>query len=539
MFFEMVSIGIVFPVVQTILSSELITESKLFKFLNLFVKINNRNDFISILSILTIFIFFLKMVVLSFISYKQSSFIFYTQAKLSKKLFNSYLNRPYSFFISNNTSSLTKNTITVVSQVTQSLISSMVLISEVFAVIGIFIFLIYIEPIGTILVSAILILFSYIFQFFTKKKIKYYGKSFQVNEGMRILHLQQGLSAIKEIKVSNKEVFFVDAFDKYNMLSAKAAKYQQTVQSLPRYFLETIAVSSLFVLILILSHYNYTADKIVPIITIFGLSSFRLLPSFSRILNAVQSINYSKSSFEIIESNIFNTNLKLSNSENSRISLFKCIEIKNLSFSYESSSDYIFKDFSLKIPFGKSVVFVGKTGSGKSTLLDLLLGLLEPQKGEILIDNLSIKNRLYEWRNSIGFIPQNIYLFDDSILANIAFGIPKDEIIMDNVYNAIKLAQIDSFVNSLPEGLETNVGERGVKLSGGQKQRIGIARALYNNPSVLLMDEATSALDDETEKELISAINLLKGKITLIMVAHRKSIIDNCEIIIDISKLTK
>lgn len=534
MFLEMLSFGIVFPVIQSVIISD-IKENTLYKYFHKYFEIESRDNFIVTLTTFTIVIFLVKMFVLSFISFKQSKFIFFTQAELSRKLFHAYLNKPYQFFIDNNTSTITKNTITVVSQVTQSLISSMVLISELFAMLGIFVFLIYIEPKGTILVCITLGLFSFMFQFFTKKKIKFYGNSYHINEGLRIQHIQQGLGAIKEVKVSNKIDFFVEKFNHFNLLSAKAGQFQHAIQSLPRFFLETITVITIFLLIFILTFYNYSINEIIPIITIYGLASFRLLPSFSRVLNALQSINYTKSSFEILNS-VLNDNIKSLDISDTILTLKKNILISNLTFKYENAKRPVFSNISFEIPLGKSVVFTGKTGSGKSTMIDLLLGLLEQEEGQILINGEPLKNNLSDWRNSIGFIPQNIYLLDDTIKSNIAFGVPDDKVNILDLNRAMELAQINEFVSNLPNGINTMVGERGVKFSGGQRQRIVIARALYSNPTILFMDEATSALDDETEKELISAINSLKGKITMVIAAHRKSIIENCDIVIDFTK---
>jgi ABC-type multidrug transport system fused ATPase/permease subunit len=306
---------------------------------------------------------------------------------------------------------------------------------------------------------------------------------------------------------------------------------------MPKIWLEFVAVIALAVLVIAILFQNKDYGTILPTLGLFAVAAFRMIPSAIKILNAVQNIRYNEVSINIIyeDLKLEIPELVLSTSE---IIKFKSLEVKLLNFSYPDSSNLVLNNISFKIQKGQSIGIVGKSGSGKSTLVDILLGLLTPTNGEIVINNENIndsKLNLRGWQNAIGYVPQSIYLTDDTLRKNIAFGLPNNKIDDNAIIQAVKNAQLDEFIKSLPEGLDTQVGERGVRLSGGQRQRIGIARALYHNPSVLVLDEATSALDNSTEEAVMKCIENLKNK-TIIIVAHRLTTVKNCDFIIRLEK---
>ncbi|WP_292002839.1 ATP-binding cassette domain-containing protein [Chlorobium sp.] len=303
------------------------------------------------------------------------------------------------------------------------------------------------------------------------------------------------------------------------------------MQQVPRLWLELLSVSGLVALVFSLLAQDKPLDTIVPRLGLFAVATFRIMPSVNRILNVLQILKFCLPVITILDKDFSQAINKNETETNGTITFNTSIKLKNISFSYPSASEKAIDGISLSIRRGESIAFIGASGSGKSTLADILLGLLSPDEGEILVDNTEIRTNIRSWQDKIGYVPQSIYLTDDNLLRNIAFGLPDDQIDVDAVWNAIRSANLETFIKNLPDGLDTMVGERGVRLSGGQRQRIGIARALYHNPEILLLDEATSALDNETEENVMHAVKLLRGTKTIIIIAHRLSTVEQCDYI--------
>jgi ABC-type multidrug transport system fused ATPase/permease subunit len=306
-----------------------------------------------------------------------------------------------------------------------------------------------------------------------------------------------------------------------------------TVGVLPRIYLETLTILGITGLIFFMTIQNKPTETFLPVLGIFMAGVFRIMPSINKILSSVQIIKYSESIIENVnkELNLIKSGSKKISNINTNCNFTNKISIENLTFKYVGTEKNAIDDINIEIFKGKSIGIIGLSGSGKSTFLDLLLGLHSPSSGKILIDGQNMEDCMKSWQNQIGYVPQNIYLTDDSFKNNIAFGINEDEINFIDLNNSIKAARVDSFIDSQVDGIETLVGERGVRISGGQKQRIGIARALYKNPNILILDEATSALDTKTENEVMEAVNSLHGIKTIIIVAHRLSTVEKCDII--------
>lgn len=482
---------------------------------------------IFVLSFFMLFYVF-KTIFLSYLAHRQNKFAYSIQTELAHNLFRNYLEKPWTFHLVNNSALLTRNIIVETSVLTSNaILPAMLLLTESFAIVGIGILLITIEPLGSMITMFSLGLIALVFNLFTKRMINKWGHLRQYHEGKRMQHLQQGLGGVKEVILLRKERFFIEAFDFHNNKGANANQNQITLQQMPRLFIEFFAIATLSILVLVLLYFNKSLDQILPVLGIFSLAAFRLMPSISRVMNANQSIRFVLPALSIIKSDI-NYTKKNNQIENHDLKFSNQIEFKNINFRYENQFEDSIKDLNVKINKGDSIGIIGTSGAGKSTFVDIVMGLLFPTSGTIEVDGINIQNNLKAWYKLIGYVPQSIFLTDDTIKNNIAFGINSDDINCIALENAITAAHLTDFIDSLPDGVETLVGERGTRISGGQRQRIAIARALYHNPEVLIFDEATSALDDKTEESVMNTINSLMGSKTLIIVTHKLQTVSNC-----------
>jgi ATP-binding cassette, subfamily B, bacterial PglK len=373
---------------------------------------------------------------------------------------------------------------------------------------------------------------SWGFYRFTKARIKRWGEEFQGHEKRRLQYLREGLGAAKDVKLLGREKNFIDQYQVSNIGSAEINRYNVTLAALPRLWLELLGVSGIAAIVLLMVAQNKPMESMVPTLGLFVVAAFRLMPSANRLLNATQSARFSSPAF----SNLYKEFCLLEEAkplkEHSPLPLLpfkKALVLEGVGFHYPSTEALVLKELNLSIKRGESVGFIGSTGAGKSTLVDIILGLLIPVSGAVRVDGVDIQTNLRGWQDKVGYVPQSIFLTDDTIRRNIAFGLSTDKIDEAAVWSSLRAAQLEQFVNDLPEGLDTQVGECGIRLSGGQRQRIGIARALYHDPSVLVLDEATSSLDTATEKYFIEAVCALKGDKTLIIVAHRLSTVEHCD----------
>lgn len=468
----------------------------------------------------------------------QSKFIFGMAEDVSGRLFKGYLYLPYSFHSMTNSAQLVRNVQGEVIQFTYGIQSLMNLVTEMLLSISVAFFLFLVEPKGTIIIFLILTVVSLVIYRTTKTRLAKLGKDRQHHEGECNKHLLQGLNGIKEVKILGKEEQFYSYFSKHNEARAVISARQYTIQNTPKILLEFFSVLGLVVLVLSIVFFSNSIDKLVPIIGVFGAASFRLLPSINRIVSSAQLLRFTQYAIETIHNEIVKIGKIAPNEKfvKGQVVFNKILEIKNMSFSYLDAAHPALSDVSFSLPVGKSLGIIGESGSGKSTLINTILGLLEPSDGDIKVDGVSVMKNIRAWQKQIGYVPQFIYLNDDSIKSNVAFGVAPGDIDEDAVHSALTMANLDIFIQSRQDGIESVIGERGENLSGGQKQRLGIARALYTNPPLLILDEATSALDVETEKAVMESIDSLKGKRTMIVVAHRFSTLRNCDWIIKLDK---
>jgi ATP-binding cassette, subfamily B, bacterial PglK len=465
------------------------------------------------------------------------------QAILASRLYSSYLKRPYTFYLNRNSAELLRNTNEEVNLTFLRVVQPfLVLATETLVLLAISLLLIAVEPMITL--TAIFVLGTSIILFFAlqRKKMNRLAQKQRTLRKEKVKWLKQGFEGGKEVKVNGKEDFFIKAFYSQVMPFAQINRYFQVIKEVPKLFVETLIVASILLIAALIILQGDTSQSLLPTLALYGMAAYRLMPSVQKIAGSMTQIKNGMPSLETIHSELCESTcdrqksnpMNLPNLAKEKGRYSKAIELKNIDYRYPNSHDYIIKGLSLTIPIGKSVAFVGPSGAGKTTLVDIILGLLEPEKGQVLIDGMDIHENLAKWQQKIGYIPQSIYLSDDTIRNNVAFGHDPAEIDDDAVWKALEAAQLRSFVEKQQNQLDTLVGERGVRLSGGQRQRIGIARALYHNPEILFLDEATSSLDNETEKGVMEAIDGLRGEKTLIIIAHRLSTIKNCDMVYEI-----
>ena len=503
------------------------------------MKLGNPSHSVLILYIMLtlIFYFIFKAIFSFFLIWKQSNFTSNISAELSTQLFKGYLNLPYQYHLTKNSSELLRNIQTEVAlftNVTQSIITVAI---EVSVALGLFFVLVLAEPKGALIVILFFLVASVLFHRITRRKLLIWGEQRQYFSAGINKHLFQGLGGIKDLKLLGKEHFFLTEFTNQNNPFAGISAKFLTLSQIPRIYLELLAIIGLSSLIIFMVYQGGPVTEVMPIIALFVAAAFRMMPSINRVIGAFQTIRYAVPVIDLLysEFKIIN-NSNFGNFENGEVIINGDIHIKNLDFKYETANNLALENINIEIIFNSTVGFIGESGSGKSTMIDILLGLLVPLNGEILVSGINITSNLPSWQTKIGYVPQSIYLTDDSIKNNIAFGVKDAEIDVRALNNAVQISQLESLITSLPDGLNTEVGERGVRLSGGQRQRIGLARALYRNPDILVLDEATSALDVDTESEIMDSIKKLKGKKTIIIVAHRYSTVNHCDVIYKFSQ---
>jgi ABC-type multidrug transport system fused ATPase/permease subunit len=476
-------------------------------------------------------VYLLKNVFLAFLAWHQTRFAFGVQARLSQRLFTIYLRQPYTFHLQRNSAQLIRNVTTEVSMFTHAIVNALNIATETLVLLGISALLLAVEPIGTLVAVMVLGVSAWLFHYAMRARTTRWGESRQLHDGLRMQHLRQGLGGAKDVKLLGRERNFLDVYRLHNAQSAQVSQYQAMSQMLPRLWLELLAVAGLATLVIAMLAQGRNMATLMPTLGLFAAAAFRLMPSVNRVLNAAQVLRFCGPVVNVLHEEVKLAAPEPVSSPRAAASAgFQAdIRLVDVAYAYPNAAAQALEGLTLRIRKGESVGFVGPSGSGKSTLVDVVLGLLTPQKGQVLVDSEDIQGKLRTWQDQIGYVPQSIYLTDDTLRRNVAFGLPEDAIDEAAVERAIRAAQLEEFAASLPKGLDTLVGERGVRLSGGQRQRIGIARALYHDPAVLVLDEATSALDTATESGVMQAVIALQGSKTVLIVAHRLSTVAHCD----------
>ena len=537
---EVLGIGIILPYLAILLDPEKVLMVPLMSDIYSTLKdvglIDGIMQFLVFSTFLVIVFYWLKNVFFILSLRYQVKFNYNLYTRMSSDLLNYYLNESYLQHMSRNTSNIIRNVNQQILDLIQGfLFPILVLITEILVVLLLLTFLISLNPIASLYVFILIGLCVTGIFYYSRKKLQQSGKVVARNRSVSNKAVLQSLGSFKTTKMLGKEAFFVNSFNNAIQQMSTANQYLELTQSLPRFFLETSIVTVMMSLAMILLYQGQPADELILALSVFGLAGIRLLPSMNRILSSLNSIKYMQGVLkdvmdDIVSASHINSDVQVKRDFRRNEFVFENLILKDIDFNYIPNRP-VLKNISLMVERNQSIGFVGHSGSGKSTLIDIILGLLSHDKGEIVINGRDLSNVLPDWQRSVGYIPQDIYLIDDTIKANIAFGIKEGNIDYDQVMTVLKISQLDELIDALHDGIETVIGERGVKLSGGQRQRIGIARALYHDPQILVMDEATAALDNVTEKAFMNAINNLKGKKTLIMIAHRLSTVKNCDVI--------
>lgn len=539
---EMIGVASILPFISVLSDPNIIETNIYLKFIFQKLKLFGYHTKQEFLFLLGIFVFLTLIISLSFkalTTYVQIRFVYMQEYNIAKRLFESYLKQPYAWFLSRNSSDLVKNLTSEVQQIALSGLGPIVeLISKGFIIFAIIILLILVDP-KTALISGFLLALTYSMIFFLiRKYISSLGLNRLKNNQLRFKTLSEGLGGVKEVKLGGHENFFLNLFSRAAQNYAKTQASSFVIGLLPRYILEALAFGGILILILLNIFQGSNFKDLLPILSLYVFAGYRLLPAFQQVYVSFTQLTFIKSSVDKISKDLKTINLINSNLTQEKINFSKNISLKKVFFNYPNSKHYALKDINLNIPAKSKVGIIGPTGSGKTTLIDIILGILTPSKGTLEVDGKVINNHNYRsWYTNIGYVPQNIFLSDDTIASNIAFGMDKKKIDMKQVIKVAKIAKLHDFINSdLPENYQTLIGERGVRLSGGQIQRIAIARALYHDPKILILDEATSSLDNFTEFDVMQSIDNLSKEITVIMIAHRLNTVKNCDIIFKIEK---
>lgn len=532
MFFEIFGLGILLPMLKLLLEPEMFNQPNFISDFWHYTDIENKRVFkILCLSILLI-VFFLKSTYLVYLNYKQNKFLAHLVAKLSNELYYNYLKQPYSFHLDRNHTTLIKNLQSEANHfynISQWILGGLIELGFLFALISV---LLFIEPIGAISMGAFLIIASLIFFKFSKKKLSTWGEQRATIDTDLSKSLIEGLTGVKDIKVLGKEDYFSNNFSKSNIDKAHVFSNESTSSQLPRYFLEFAALFGLIGFLIVMLLQDKDGTQLMITLGVFVVAIFRIIPSLNKILTAFQKLKFFSTSIDLF---FHELNLTRNNFKENKIQLFpfeKSIVVDKLTFSY--GEKLVLRNINLEIQKGSKIGIIGPSGSGKSTLIDIIIGLLKPSKGDLIVDKQSIYSNVEGWQKNIGYVSQQINFFDTSIAENIALGVDKEKIDFERVAEVINQAQLSDYISSLKEGVNTIIGDRGVKLSGGQRQRIGIARALYNNPTLLILDEATASLDYETESLFMEAVKNLPKDLTIIMIAHRLTTLSDCDLIYEV-----
>ncbi len=525
---EFMGVSLILPFVQLVMEPEGAYGEGL-ELIGTTFGVSSRRELLFVTGLLLMAVYLVKNIYLLFMKYLQFRFIFNNRLELSGRLMESYMKKPYTFHLQKNSSEVLRSVTADVNNLYELLMDGIDLFSNLMMIGMLIVFLVCMDPLITLVVVFLLGMCSFVYFSFMRGRTQTYGRQNQTYNGKMIQAVNQAMGGIKEIKVLARESYFVQAYVENGKRYASSLKRSQIFQQAPKYLIETVCVCGVLGMVLFQLYAGVRIEELIPKLSVFAVAAFRLLPSMNQVNQLLSRILFQKISIDRIYEDLLEAQEGAAIKSEKELSKADTICFEHVSFRYPGSSQMVLKDVNLTLPVHASIGFIGSSGAGKTTFVDLLLGLLQPDSGRICYGEQDIRDYQTEWRRQIGYIPQTIYLADDTIRRNIAFGIPDSQIEEEQVKRALKEAQLLAFVEQLEDGLDTRIGELGVRLSGGQRQRIGIARALYQRPRILVLDEATSALDTETEQAVMEAVEALRGKCMLLMIAHRTSTLKGCD----------
>ncbi len=536
-FFEVLGVGSIMPFLSVLGNPEVIDSNEYLAFLYSYFSFESKDMFLIFLGSFALVMLIISAIFRSLATYATVRFSNMRRHSIGRQLLSKYLHQPYSFFLSRNSSEISK---TILSEVDifigQIMLPSLHLVTYIVVTIALTSFLISIDPMLAFMLVSLFAAFYTVTYLTIRKYLGKIGLELQKANETRFKIVSETIGGIKDLKVLGRESAYLNSFDKPSENFSSHQATSTTLSQVPQYIVEVLAFGSL----LLMSMYTIVSNgadlgTMLPILGLYALGSLKLKPAIQQIFLSISLLRFGQPALETILNDLQQKSIQETSILNdfTRLRLQKKLEIKNMNFHYPNTETLALTDMSIDIKANSTVGIIGTTGAGKSTLVDIILGLLIPTSGNIEIDGEVLNSiNIRQWQNSIGYVPQSIFLADDTIASNIAFGVEKEQIDIEQVHRVSKMAQVHEFVTELKNGYNTIIGERGIRLSGGQRQRLGIARSLYHNPELLILDEATSALDNQTETEVMKAIDNMSGSKTIIMIAHRLSTVEKCDKII-------
>ncbi len=538
---ESVGISLIAPVMEIVLQPEAVDQKPYLHFLYTFFHLHSTEQLAGLIMVALVLVFVIKNIFLYFMNVVQLRFVYTNQFATSRRMMINFMKRPYEYYLNADTSVIQRNITSDVNNMYGLILSVLQLTSEVIVFVCLVVILLSQDAQMTIFIAGLLIVVLMIIKYVIKPVMQRAGRENQDYYSGLYKWIEESVTGIKEIKIAGRENYFINGYADCGAGYVNAVQKYNLYNSTPRLLIETVAIAGMIGYMLFLMQTGVSIRQVAPSLSVLALAAARLLPSANRINTYTTSIAYFEPFFMNVSDHLqaeihdedmtYDEHVYRRRETVEKLPLHREISLENISYKYPNTNVYILKEANLKIPVGKSVGIVGTSGAGKTTIVDVMLGLLAPAEGRILADGVEVRAHYKEWLKNIGYIPQTIFMLDSTIRKNVAFGVPDDEIEEERVWAALKEAQLDTYIRSLPDGLDTSIGERGIRLSGGQRQRIGIARALYEDPEVMVLDEATSALDGETEAAIMESINRLHGKKTLVIIAHRLTTIEKCDLV--------
>jgi len=534
---EACSVAVIIPVINIIIDKDAIESSRIMSRVFELSHISDVKVFAVLVMVLLILMFVIKNIYLYIQQKVLYNYIYTNQFSTSERMMRNYIRRNYEYFLTADTAVIQRTITSDVNNMYALILSLLTLVSEVIVFIALAVFLLFTDWRMTAFVATLLAVTLLVIKIVIKPMMYKAGKDNQDYYSSLFKWINESVTGIKDIKIGGRERFFVNEYIRYGTGYVDAVQKYTLYSNVPRLIIEVVCISGMVLYFIFLYLTGQNSEAILSVLGAVGVALARLMPCANRINNQLNNIAYFEPFLMGVSDNLQdeisgeNTDLSVIDIPKEKLEIKNGIELKNICYKYPETSKYILQDASIEVKVGEAIGIVGTTGAGKSTIVDVMLGLLHPEKGQVLADGKDVltKENYRKYLKNIGYIPQNIFMLDDTIKHNIAFGVPDDEIDEKRLWEVIKEAQLEDFIKGREDGLDANIGERGIQISGGQRQRIGIARALYDDPEVLVLDEATSALDGETEKAVMESINILHGKKTLVIIAHRLQTIEKCD----------
>ena len=540
---ETLGVSLVIPVMNVVMDEHAVENNKYLQVICdiLRIEYNDTRKLMIFTMLALIGVFVVKNIFLFIQQKAQLKFVYTNQFATSRRMMINFMERPYEYYLNADTSVIQRSITSDVNNMYGLILALLQLFSEAIVFVCLVLVSLATDVWMTVTVTLLLVVVLAIIKGILKPIMKKAGEENQDYYSGLYKWIDQSVMGIKEIKVANKENYFINEYAKCGAGYVSAVQRYNLYNATPRLLIETVAIAGMILYMMFQILQGTAVSEIVPQVAALAVAAMRLIPCANRINNHLTSISYFEPFFMGVSDNLqeeirdesinYDENAYKQKVKVDKLEIKETIELKDIVYKYPNTEVLIFDHADMEIPVGKSVGIVGTSGAGKTTVVDILLGLLRLQSGKILADGVEVREHYQSWLKNIGYIPQSIFMIDSTIRKNVAFGYADEDIDDEKVWRALKEAQLDEFVRGLPEGLDTSIGERGIRISGGQRQRIGIARALFEDPEVLVLDEATSALDNETEAAIMDSINRLHGKKTLIIIAHRLQTIEKCDMV--------